>query len=249
MSWAAVNLVIELAREPGRFTDAEFRLLVNLADRLNEQTGQLNPSVERLAADMGRELDAESKLRPRDQAGAVVVRRLVRKLVDSKELERVDPGHKGGQRPGKHYPSQSYRLTLRGAYDHPTGGASGSPSGGASGSPQGEPQVPTGGASGSPNLGKEPRRRTRSAASPAPSRSRSGKAAQRPDPADNGRVVVNDPSWRDHGPPTGMPKPIKAMLDEAMREAGLSKATVHPLRIPGQEPPPPDEAGTGTYDL
>jgi hypothetical protein len=246
MSRAAVRLVIELAREPGRFTDAEFRLLINLPDRLNEQTGQLNPSITTMAADMGRELDAAATLRPRDQAGAVLVRQLLRQLEQHKELERVDPAHKGGQGQGRRYPSQSYRLTLRGAYDHPTGGASDSPSGGASGSPQGEPQAPTGGASGSPNLGIEPRKRT-SAAEPAPSRHRSGSAAKN-NPADNGQRQVNDPRWRDLGPPTGISASVKAMVAEEMRKAGLTEATVHELRVPGQDPPPAYEGGTGTYD-
>jgi len=246
MSRAAVNLVIQLARQPGRFTDAKFRLLVNLADRLNEQTGQLNPSITTMATDMGRELDPDATLRPRDQAGAVVIRRLLRELEKDKELERADADHKGGQVRGRRYPSQSYRLTLRGAYDHPTGGTSRSPSGGASGSSQGEPQVPTGGASGSPNLGSESGKRTR-AASPAPSRSRSGSAA--PDQANNGRVQVNDPRWRElpeHS--TGIPKSAKDELEQEMRRLGLKAGTVHQLHAPGQEAPPAHEGSTGTYD-
>jgi hypothetical protein len=242
MSWAAVRLMLQLGREPGRFTDAEFRLLVNLADRLNEQTGQLNPSITTMAEDMGRQLDPDATLRPRDQAGAVLVRQLLRRLEHSKELERADTTHKGGQVRGRRYPSQSYRLTLQGAYDHPTGGASRSPSGGASDSSQGEPQAPTGGASGSPNLGSEPVKRT-SAAKPAPSRSRSGLAAQGPNPADNGRVQVNDRRWRDlPEKSTGMPESIKVMLDDAKRDAGLVEGTVH--RLPGLEAPPASEASS-----
>jgi hypothetical protein len=80
------------------------------------------------------------------------------------------------------------------------------------------------------------------AASPAPSRGRSGSAAQ--DPADNGgRPQRNDPSWRELGPPTGVPTSVKEEL--AAFYAAHRVGIVH--RLPGQEGLPVEEAGTGTW--
>jgi hypothetical protein len=61
------------------------------------------------------------------------------------------------------------------------------------------------------------------AASPAPSRGRSGSAAN----TNPGRVQVNDPNWRDLGPPTGIPESVKAEVDAALaviRRPRLEKA-------------------------
>jgi hypothetical protein len=97
--WDAVKRVIELAphAEP-KLTHREFRVLLYLADRLNRRTGQLNPSPERLALDLGLKRTAE---------------RSIRLALDGLErkgwVQRVG-STKGGQEPGGHYPTQQYLL-------------------------------------------------------------------------------------------------------------------------------------------
>jgi hypothetical protein len=54
-----------------------------------------------------------------------------------------------------------------------------------------------------------------------------------PDPAKNGQGG--------YGPPTGLPPPIKAMVDQAKAEL-RAKGTVRQLRDPGREIPPAEEA-------
>jgi hypothetical protein len=97
--WDAVKRVIQLAphADPS-LTHREFRVLLYLADRLNRTTGQLNPSPERLALDLGLKRTAE---------------RSIRQAIDGLErkgwVQRVGSS-KGGQEPGGHYPTQRYLL-------------------------------------------------------------------------------------------------------------------------------------------
>jgi hypothetical protein len=56
-------------------------------------------------------------------------------------------------------------------------------------------------------------------------------------------VHSDDPSWRELGPPTGVPALVKEEL--AAFYAAQRGGTVH--RLPGQEGPPVEEAGTGTW--
>ena len=51
MSHQAVKAVVKASFDPGRFTDAEFRLLVVLADHHNHLTGRCDPGYARLAAE------------------------------------------------------------------------------------------------------------------------------------------------------------------------------------------------------
>jgi hypothetical protein len=94
----AVNRVLELAPSLG-LTHLEFRVLVYLADRHNKQTGQLNPSPERLARDCG--LDPDSSERS--------IRRVIDRLEAKGLVERL--GNRiGGREPGGRYPRDGLRL-------------------------------------------------------------------------------------------------------------------------------------------
>ena len=53
MSYRAVQAVIKASREPGRFNNAEFRLLVNIAEHHNHETGQCDPGLKALADETG----------------------------------------------------------------------------------------------------------------------------------------------------------------------------------------------------
>jgi len=99
VSWDAVKRVLELG-PTSRLTDREFRVLLVLADRLNKRTGQLNPAARRIARDIGLE-----PTRPAVRS----IRRTLADLEAQGWLQRVG-SDKGGQGPGRHYPSQSYRL-------------------------------------------------------------------------------------------------------------------------------------------
>jgi hypothetical protein len=177
VSWEAIKMVIRLSREPGRWTDAEFRVLINLADRLNEGTGQLNPSTPTIARDMGR---APDPARGTSDPAAATVRKLLAQLQAKGELERGDS--KGGQKPGRRYNSQPYRLTLRGAFKMPTGRASGTPLGRASEHNRASLREQTGRASGTSNLRSEPRKEPRARDGAAPD----GAVAPAPNPTGPG---------------------------------------------------------------
>jgi hypothetical protein len=53
MSRSAVVAVIQASREPGRFSHQEFRVMVNLADHLNDKTGRCDPSLRLLEEETG----------------------------------------------------------------------------------------------------------------------------------------------------------------------------------------------------
>jgi hypothetical protein len=99
VSWDAVKRVLELGPTSG-LTDREFRVLLVLADRLNKRTGRLDPAARRIARDVGLE-PTSSAVRS--------IRRTLAELESQGWLRRVG-SDKGGQGPGRHYPSQSYRL-------------------------------------------------------------------------------------------------------------------------------------------
>ncbi len=89
--------VVAAGRELGcEWTHAEFRVLVNLVEHANRKTGQLNPSVARLAD--------ECHMQPQN------VRRALRGLEEKKAIRRPTVS-KGGRRGNKGL-SQVYELTL-----------------------------------------------------------------------------------------------------------------------------------------
>jgi DNA-binding MarR family transcriptional regulator len=51
VSHQAVKAVVKASLDPGRFSHAEFRVLVVLADHHNHNSGQCNPGYARLAAE------------------------------------------------------------------------------------------------------------------------------------------------------------------------------------------------------
>jgi hypothetical protein len=53
VSRSCVAAVIRASRDPGRFDHAEFRVIVNLADHLNDRTGQCNPGLRLLEEETG----------------------------------------------------------------------------------------------------------------------------------------------------------------------------------------------------
>jgi hypothetical protein len=53
VSLNAYKAVVESRHDPGRFSNAEFRLLIVLADHHNRETGRCNPGYTRLAAETG----------------------------------------------------------------------------------------------------------------------------------------------------------------------------------------------------
>ncbi len=102
MSWEAQLAVIQAGREPGRLNDAEFRVLMNLAEHHNGQTGRCDPSRELLANEADKDRG--------------YLRRILRALEDRGEIARVDPSSKGGK--GHR---QQYRLLLKGDWGSPFG--------------------------------------------------------------------------------------------------------------------------------
>lgn len=104
MSYAAVQAVIDASRQPGRFTDAEFRVMVNLAEHHNAKTGRCDPS--------GRLLSEEAD-KGQDKRNAV---RVLRALEKRGEISRADPSSKGGR--GRR---QAWRILLNGELETPFG--------------------------------------------------------------------------------------------------------------------------------
>lgn len=87
MSWQAVLDVIQAAREPDcTWTDAEFRALVNLAEHLNGETGQLNPSTKLLADECHQDRRH--------------LHRLLNQLEDKKAIRRAGSAKGGRSRDG-----------------------------------------------------------------------------------------------------------------------------------------------------
>jgi hypothetical protein len=226
VNWKAMEAVLLAACQDPRITLAYFRLLMEVAAWSDPETGWCRRTLRQLA-----------KAVHYQDTGTV--RRWLGELQDLGYLER-----RGSGRPG--YPDKNGRNTeayrLRGLCQPPLMVARGLHQNPHEGSPraQGEGSHRAQG-EGSHRAQQKKERRTEGAASPAPSRGRSGKAAQRPDPADNGRVQINDRSYRNHGPPTGMPQHIKAMLAQTKRDLA-GEGTVHQLREPGREGPPAHEA-------
>jgi DNA-binding MarR family transcriptional regulator len=99
VSYRAVQAVIKASREPGRFDNAEFRVLVNLAEHLNDRTGQCNPGLKLLGAEtcLGR--------------GHLL--RAINRLEDRGELFR--PGSSKGGRGHR----QQYQILLKGTWEGP----------------------------------------------------------------------------------------------------------------------------------
>jgi hypothetical protein len=101
VTWQDVDAIIELSREPDcDWTLAEFKVLVNLAQRRNGKTGQLDPSLKRLAEDchmdksnlvdvLGRLEDKKVLRRGGDSKGGAGRRRPIELLC----LERVASDH------------------------------------------------------------------------------------------------------------------------------------------------------------
>jgi hypothetical protein len=135
--WDAVRRVLELGATSG-LTDRQYRVLLVMADRLNKRTGQLNPAAKRLAIDIG--------LEP-NPANVRNIRRTINQLEARGWLQRVGSS-KGGQEPGRRYPSQSYRLRA-----DLTGVSSGHPSGVSADTDRGVTEDRPGVSSGHPNLG------------------------------------------------------------------------------------------------
>lgn len=98
MSRRAVIAVVQASREPDRLDNAEFRVLVNLAEHLNDRTGQCNPSLRLLEDETG--------------LGRGHLVRTINRLEDRGELFR--PPSKGGR---GH--KQSYLLLLKGTWEGP----------------------------------------------------------------------------------------------------------------------------------
>ncbi len=176
MSWDAVLAVIKASREPGRFTHLEFRILVNLANHLNGRTGQCNPSLDCQVHDCG--LDPKR--------GRRSVTRALDALETRGEIERSG-NRKGGQLPGREYPSQNYRITL---------GTAGTSRPSSAGTERSEQQGPNG-----PNsrdlMSPESRSRTREIETAQPAvvdpRHGDGPTARRPQAADRGKPARSIP--------------------------------------------------------
>jgi len=94
VSLQAFRAVVKASHDKGRFSHAELRVLVVLADHHNGTTGQCNPGYKRLAAETG-------------LAKSYVVS-IVQALEERGELLRDDPSSKGGA--GN---SHNITLTLR----------------------------------------------------------------------------------------------------------------------------------------
>jgi DNA-binding MarR family transcriptional regulator len=92
VSYRAVNAVIEASLDPGRFSNAEFRLLVVLARHHNHTTGRCDPGSVTLATETG------------------IARSHVVKLLHALEARgEITPD--GAGKGGRHK-RQQYRLTL-----------------------------------------------------------------------------------------------------------------------------------------
>ena len=100
MSRSCVTAVIRASRDPDRFDHAEFRVMVNLADHLNNRTGQCNPSLKVLGEETG--------------LGRGHLMRTIHCLEDRGELAREDPSSKGGA--GL---KQNYQILLKGTWGRP----------------------------------------------------------------------------------------------------------------------------------
>jgi DNA-binding MarR family transcriptional regulator len=99
VSRRAVAAVIQASRDPDRFNHAEFRVMVNLADHLNDRTGQCNPGLQRLEEETG--------------LGRGHLMRTINQLEDRGELFR--PGPSKGGRGHK----QQYVILLKGTWEGP----------------------------------------------------------------------------------------------------------------------------------
>jgi hypothetical protein len=94
VSFNAVRAVIRASSaDPGRFSNAEFRLLVALAHHRNHKTGQCNPGSKRLAVETG------------------FSKSYVVKMLDA--LERRGEIRSGGSSKGGYGHSKQFDLTLR----------------------------------------------------------------------------------------------------------------------------------------
>jgi hypothetical protein len=94
-----VAAVIKASRDPDRFDNAEFRVMVNLADHLNDRTGQCNPGLRLLEEETG--------------LGRGHLLRCINRLEDRGELFRPEPS-KGGR--GHR---QQYQILLKGTWEGP----------------------------------------------------------------------------------------------------------------------------------
>ena len=140
MSRAAVQAVIDFSRRDDcEWTPAEFRLMVNLAEHENGTTGRLCPGERRLAEEC-------HTSRPH-------LRRMLDQREAAGDLERLGTGRRG-RLPGGRYPSESYRITLRGTRAVPLTTAQEVPPGSGSGTTTVPQEVPPR----SRNLGFEPGR-------------------------------------------------------------------------------------------
>jgi hypothetical protein len=100
VSRRCVAAVIQASRDPDRFNHAEFRVMVNLADHLNDGTGRCNPGLRLLEEETG--------------LGRGHLRRTIDRLEERGELARDDPSTKGGR--GHR---QQYRILLKGTWGRP----------------------------------------------------------------------------------------------------------------------------------
>lgn len=94
MSHRAVQAVIRASRDPGRFSHAELRVLINLAEHHNSGTDRCDPGLSLLQTETG--------------IGRGYLVRIIHGLEERGELVRDDPSSKGGR--GKR---QSYTITLK----------------------------------------------------------------------------------------------------------------------------------------
>lgn len=99
MSRSCVAAVIRASRDPGRFDHAEFRVIVNLADHLNDRTGQCNPGLRLLEEETG--------------LGRGHLMRCINRLEERDELLRPESS-KGGR--GHR---QQYVILLKGTWGRP----------------------------------------------------------------------------------------------------------------------------------
>jgi hypothetical protein len=104
MSHEAKVAVIKASSQPGRFSDAEFRVLMLLADHLNGATGRCDPSLKVLGDEAGKDRG--------------YLRRILGALEARGEIARADSSSKGGK--GHR---QQYILLLKGDSQSPFAGS------------------------------------------------------------------------------------------------------------------------------
>jgi hypothetical protein len=214
-NWHAMTAVLLANRERSL---PHYPLQMELAARMDPRTGKTRVALRELAEAVHHRHHRTTSNQLRD-------------LVQGGYLERVGTGRPG--RASEHN-TETYRLRVAVTAPHDS----------MMSSRDGASRVAVTATGRGAVTATEKKRENKKAAKPAPSRDRSGSAAQE---AGNGRVQVNDPSWR-HLPErsTGMPEPVKAMVEQAKREAGLVPGTLHQLRGP-DDPPPAHEGSTGTW--